>query len=81
MLIYFILEADNPTDNIMYQDILINVIFGCESELWRLRFGIENGIRQGSASAVKSQHLTQCFNNCNSFANKIHIEMFIKFST
>ena len=23
-------EADNPTDNIMCQDILINVIFGCE---------------------------------------------------
>ena len=28
------------TDNVMCQDILINVIFGCE---WRLRFLIENG--------------------------------------
>ena len=33
-------EADNPTDNIICQDILINVIFCCESELWRLRFGV-----------------------------------------
>ena len=32
-------EADNPVDNIIYKDILINVIFGCGSELWRLRFG------------------------------------------
>ena len=32
-------EADNPIDNIMCQDILINVIFDCESELWRLRSG------------------------------------------
>ena len=32
-------EIDNPTDNIMCQDILINVIFGYESGLWRLRFG------------------------------------------
>ena len=23
-------EADNPIDNVMCQDILINVIFGCE---------------------------------------------------
>ena len=42
--IYFILvilnlEADNLIDNIICQDILINVIFGCESELWRLQFG------------------------------------------
>ena len=29
-------EADSLIDNIMYQDILINVIFSCESELWRL---------------------------------------------
>ena len=28
----------------MCQDVLINVIFGCEIELWRLRFGTENGI-------------------------------------
>ena len=33
-------EADNPINKIMCQDILINVIFGCESELWRLRFGV-----------------------------------------
>ena len=32
-------EVDNPIDNIICQDILINVIFGCES-LWRLRFGV-----------------------------------------
>ena len=25
------MEADNPIDNIMCQDILINVIFDCES--------------------------------------------------
>ena len=30
-------EADNPIDNVMCQDIVINVIFGCESELWRLQ--------------------------------------------
>ena len=29
-------EANNPVDNIMCQDILIDVMFGCESELWRL---------------------------------------------
>ena len=33
-------EADNPTDNIMCQDILINVILGCENEPWRLQFGV-----------------------------------------
>ena len=33
-------EADDPIDIIMCQDILINVIFGCESELWRLIFGV-----------------------------------------
>ena len=32
-------EANNPIDNVMCQDFLITVIFGCESELWRLRFG------------------------------------------
>ena len=26
-------EADNLTENVMCQDILINVLFGCESEL------------------------------------------------
>ena len=28
-------EADNPIDNVMCQDIMINVIFGCERELSR----------------------------------------------
>ena len=75
-------EADNPIDNIMCQDILNNVILGCESELWTLRFGIGNGIDfcpwpcQRARNVGIKHNVT--FNNCNCFANNIHIEMFIK---
>ena len=58
-------EADKLIDNIMCQDILINVIFGCESELWKLWLG---------AVAVRVKHVSIkqnfTFNNCNCFANK-----------
>ena len=49
-------EADNPTDNnfIMCQDILINVIFGCESELWRHWFGECARPREVAASACET---------------------------
>ena len=33
-------EADNSIEKITCQDILFNVIFGCERELWRVRFGV-----------------------------------------
>ena len=35
-----VMEADNLIDNIMCQHILIDVIFGCESELSRIGFGV-----------------------------------------
>ena len=36
----FIPAVHNPIDNISCQHILINVVFGWESELLRLRFGM-----------------------------------------
>ena len=36
-------EADNPNNNIICKNILINVIFGCESIFWRLRSGVNRG--------------------------------------
>ena len=83
-------EADNPMDNITCQDILINVIVGCESEMWRLRFGEQDMFalvwsRPGQcqwqcARNVGIKNIVN-FNNYSCFANKVRIDMFIKFIT
>ena len=53
MPIYFTLvidtkEADNPTDNKMCQEILMNVVFDWASELWKLRSGVKRDSRTAS---------------------------------
>ena len=68
----------------MCQDILNNVKFGCESELWGLRFGewhifLPMPGQRHCAQNVGIKHVN--LNICDCFANKVHIEMFIKFIT
>ena len=75
-------EADNP----MCQDILINVIFGCESELWRLQFGMNQEWHRflpvpGQCMRNVGIKHNVTFNDCNCFINKIPTEMFIKSTT
>ena len=61
----------------MRQDILINVIFGCESK--PLEASIWSELRMAYMFAHARPRAVAVCAKC--FANKVHIEMFIKFIT